>query len=109
MKTKPIRTSNICTLQYLGDTSYNILNSTKEGIVLHGGFPLALDPSACSHLLQIITQKVMGIYHLSSGSFNIIYESRHLTALAPNVSTVSIDIKRLYFAFLAGLVWWPLH
>ena len=94
MKTKSIGTLNRYTLQYLCDTSYDLLNSTKEGIVLRGGFPP--DPIACSHLLQIIRQKVMGTYNLSSDSFNIIYESRPLTALVPTVSTVSIDNKRHY-------------
>ena len=137
MKTKSIGTLNRYTLQYLCDTSYDLLNSTKEGIVLRGGFPP--DPSTCSHLLQIIRQKVMGTYNLSSDSFNIIYESRPLTALfplfpqsplitsattrmnsfwssvypSPRSLLFSLSFQQIthrhHLAFLAGLVWWPLH
>ena len=93
-RTKSSGTTNRYTLQFLKDTSYELLSQTKEGLALRGGFPR--DPSACSHFLQCLQQKAQEALKLSTDSYHLIFESRPLTAIIPDSHILFKEIKRKY-------------
>ena len=82
------------TLQFLPESSFTALSSSKIRSVMRGCFPS--DPSTCSHYLNYFLKQVRLILQLPLDSFYLIFETRPLTVVNPNCYYVFQEVKRIY-------------